>query len=163
VLTPRDNEWLILLVEQPEPQARALGQVLAPVLESVPVPALTQVVVSVLTPAEALAPVQAAALVPVLVQAATLVPGLTQAEALAPVPVQAAALLPLPTQVLALALESVQLSICDSMLSSWLPWLQLPGWRLQAPRCSRTVGVWPLRSVQEPVSTLVVALVTVPT
>jgi hypothetical protein len=35
VLTPRDNEWLILLVEQPEPQARALGQVLAPVLESV--------------------------------------------------------------------------------------------------------------------------------
>ena len=130
-------------------------------------PALTQVVVSVLTPAEALAPVpvQAAALVPVLVQAAALVPGLTQAEALAPVPVQvqAAALLPLPTQVLALALESVQLSICDSMLSSWLPWLQLPGWRLQAPRCSRTVGVWPLRSVQEPVSTLVVALVTVPT
>ena len=165
MLTPRDNEWLILLVEQPEPQARALGQVLAPVLESVPVPALTQVVVPVLTPAEALAPVpvQAAALVPVLVQAAALVPGLTQAEALAPVPVQAAALLPLPTQVLALALESVQLSICDSMLSSWLPWLQLPGWRLQAPRCSRTVGVWPLRSVQEPVSTLVVALVTVPT
>jgi len=97
VLTPRDNEWLILLVEQPEPQARALGHVLAPVLESVPVP------------------VQAAALVPVLV--------LTQAEALAPVPVQAAASVPLPTQVLALALESVQ----------------------------------------EPVSTLVVALVTVPT
>ena len=81
MLTPRDNEWLILFVEQPEPQARALGQVLAPVLESVPVPALTQVVVSVPTPAEALA----------------LVPGL------APVPVQAAALLPLPTQVLALA------------------------------------------------------------
>ena len=75
MLTPRDNEWLILLVEQPEPQARALGHVLAPVLESVPVP------------------------------------------------VQAAASVPLPTQVLALALESVQ----------------------------------------EPVSTLVVALVTVPT
>ena len=113
MLTPRDNEWLILFVEQPEPQARALGQVLAPVLESVPVP------------------VQTAALVPVLVQAAALVPGLTQAEALAPVPVQAAALVPLPTQVLALALESVQLqlSIGDSTLSSWLPWLQLPGWR----------------------------------
>jgi hypothetical protein len=123
VLTPRDNEWLILFVEQPEPQARALGQVLAPVLESVPVPALTLVVVSVL--------VQAAALVPGLTQAAALVPGLTQAEALAPVPVQAAALVPLPTQVLALALESVQLqlSIGDSTLSSWLPWLQLPGWR----------------------------------
>lgn len=107
VLTPRDNEWLILLVEQPEPQARALGHVLAPVLESVPVP------------------VQAAALVPVLVltQAGALAPALTQAEALAPVPVQAAASVPLPTQVLALALESVQ----------------------------------------EPVSTLVVALVTVPT
>lgn len=102
-----------MLVEQPEPQARALGHVLAPVLESVPVP------------------VQTAALVPVLVQAAALVPGLTQAEALAPVPVQAAALVPLPTQVLALALESVQLqlSIGDSTLSSWLPWLQLPGWR----------------------------------
>jgi hypothetical protein len=72
VLTPRDNEWLILLVEQPEPQARALGHVLAPVLESVPVP------------------VQAAALVPVLV--------LTQAEALAPVLVltQAGALAPVP-------------------------------------------------------------------
>ena len=113
MLTPRDNEWLILFVEQPEPQARALGHVLAPVLESVPVP------------------VQTAALVPVLVQAAALVPGLTQAEALAPVPVQAAALVPLPTQVLALALESVQLqlSIGDSTLSSWLPWLQLPGWR----------------------------------
>lgn len=107
VLTPRDNEWLILLVEQPEPQARALGHVLAPVLESVPVP------------------VQTAALVPVLVltQAEALAPALTQAEALAPVPVQAAASVPLPTQVLALALESVQ----------------------------------------EPVSTLVVALVTVPT
>ena len=114
MLTPRDNEWLILFVEQPEPQARALGQVLAPVLESVPVPALTLVVV--LTPAS---------LAPVSVQ------GLTQAEALAPVPVQAAALVPLPTQVLALALESVQLqlSIGDSTLSSWLPWLQLPGWR----------------------------------
>jgi len=66
-------------------------------------------------------PVQAAALVPVLVQ--------TQAEALAPVLTQAAALVPLPTQVLALALESVQFSIYDSTLSSWLPWLQLPGWR----------------------------------
>jgi hypothetical protein len=107
VLTPRDNEWLILFVEQPEPQARALGQVLAPVLESVPVP------------------VQTAAL------AQALAPALAQAQALAPVPVQAAALVPLPTQVLALALESVQLqlSIGDSTLSSWLPWLQLPGWR----------------------------------
>ena len=123
MLTPRDNEWLILLVEQPEPQARALGHVLAPVLESVPVPVQTAALVPVL--------VQAAALVPVLTQAAALVPGLTQAEALAPVPVQAAALVPLPTQVLALALESVQLqlSIGDSTLSSWLPWLQLPGWR----------------------------------
>jgi hypothetical protein len=121
VLTPRDNEWLILLVEQPEPQARALGHVLAPVLESVPVPVQTAALVPVL--------VQAAALVPGLTQAAALVPGLTQAEALAPVPVQAAALVPLPTQVLALALESVQLSIGDSTLSSWLPWLQLPGWR----------------------------------
>jgi hypothetical protein len=123
VLTPRDNEWLILFVEQPEPQARALGQVLAPVLESVPVPVQTAALVPVL--------VQAAALVPGLTQAAALVPGLTQAEALAPVPVQAAALVPLPTQVLALALESVQLqlSIGDSTLSSWLPWLQLPGWR----------------------------------
>jgi hypothetical protein len=123
VLTPRDNEWLILFVEQPEPQARALGQVLAPVLESVPVPVQAAALVPVL--------VQAAALVPGLTQAAALVPGLTQAEALAPVPVQAAALVPLPTQVLALALESVQLqlSIGDSTLSSWLPWLQLPGWR----------------------------------
>ena len=123
MLTPRDNEWLILFVEQPEPQARALGQVLAPVLESVPVPVQTAALVPVL--------VQAAALVPGLTQAAALVPGLTQAEALAPVPVQAAALVPLPTQVLALALESVQLqlSIGDSTLSSWLPWLQLPGWR----------------------------------
>ena len=123
MLTPRDNEWLILLVEQPEPQARALGQVLAPVLESVPVPVQTAALVPVL--------VQAAALVPGLTQAAALVPGLTQAEALAPVPVQAAALVPLPTQVLALALESVQLqlSIGDSTLLSWLPWLQLPGWR----------------------------------
>jgi hypothetical protein len=123
VLTPRDNEWLILLVEQPEPQARALGHVLAPVLESVPVPVQAAALVPVL--------VQAAALVPGLTQAAALVPGLTQAEALAPVPVQAAALVPLPTQVLALALESVQLqlSIGDSTLSSWLPWLQLPGWR----------------------------------
>jgi hypothetical protein len=123
VLTPRDNEWLILFVEQPEPQARALGHVLAPVLESVPVPVQTAALVPVL--------VQAAALVPGLTQAAALVPGLTQAEALAPVPVQAAALVPLPTQVLALALESVQLqlSIGDSTLSSWLPWLQLPGWR----------------------------------
>ena len=123
MLTPRDNEWLILLVEQPEPQARALGHVLAPVLESVPVPVQTAALVPVL--------VQAAALVPGLTQAAALVPGLTQAEALAPVPVQAAALVPLPTQVLALALESVQLqlSIGDSTLSSWLPWLQLPGWR----------------------------------
>jgi hypothetical protein len=123
VLTPRDNEWLILLVEQPEPQARALGHVLAPVLESVPVPVQTAALVPVL--------VQAAALVPGLTQAEALVPGLTQAEALAPVPVQAAALVPLPTQVLALALESVQLqlSIGDSTLSSWLPWLQLPGWR----------------------------------
>jgi hypothetical protein len=51
VLTPRDNEWLILLVEQPEPQARALGHVLAPVLESVPVPVQTAALVSVLTPA----------------------------------------------------------------------------------------------------------------
>ncbi len=123
MLTPRDNEWLILFVEQPEPQARALGQVLAPVLESVPVPVQAAALVPVL--------VQAAALVPGLTQAAALVPGLTQAEALAPVPVQAAALVPLPTQVLALALESVQLqlSIGDSTLSSWLPWLQLPGWR----------------------------------
>ena len=112
-----------MLVEQPEPQARALGHVLAPVLESVPVPVQTAALVPVL--------VQAAALVPGLTQAAALVPGLTQAEALAPVPVQAAALVPLPTQVLALALESVQmqLSIGDSTLSSWLPWLQLPGWR----------------------------------
>ena len=123
MLTPRDNEWLILFVEQPEPQARALGHVLAPVLESVPVPVQTAALVPVL--------VQAAALVPGLTQAAALVPGLTQAEALAPVPVQAAALVPLPTQVLALALESVQLqlSIGDSTLVSWLPWLQLPGWR----------------------------------
>ena len=133
MLTPRDNEWLILFVEQPEPQARALGQVLALVLESVPVPVQTAALVPVLVQAAALVPglTQAAALVPGLTQAAALVPGLTQAEALAPVPVQAAALVPLPTQVLALALESVQLqlSIGDSTLSSWLPWLQLPGWR----------------------------------
>ena len=82
MLTPRDNEWLILFVEQPEPQARALGQVLAPVLESVPVPALTLVQAQAEALASALA--QAQALAPVPVQAVALVSVLTPAQALAP-------------------------------------------------------------------------------